>query len=328
MKSNHALKIATELKGLTFKTLLARLCIYIFTAGLVVIFAWSAISPIVNSALFREDVKALIDTLKTFVLEFLNPGTMDTSITAEVINANVTAITMHVYDNLNGIIWALIAIFLVWQLAVFLTSICDYTIAVNINNHMSSLIKTKFFLPLIENFKGACKYGLYMVVMLLVYNVAVISICYLFALMFINAFGLFALSLIVLTFVSAIAIRFALIGHVLPKMICEDKKPLTAFKECFKDLKGKGKGNLFFERFGVYFFMTILAIVINLLSAFVTFYVSLLVTVPLTIIIFKAIKFVGYYAENKKKYFINYDEIYVPKELRKNDENLLNEVDI
>ena len=74
--------------------------------------------------------------------------------------------------------------------------------------------------------------------------------------------------------------------------------------------------------------MIIIVFVINALSAFVTFYVSLLVTVPLTIIIFKTLKFVGYYTENKKKYFINYDEIYVPKELRKNDENLLNEVDI
>ena len=326
MKSNHALKIATELKGLTFKTLLARLCIYALTAGLIVLFAWGAISPIINSTLFREDVSALIKSLKTLVLEFLNPETLEPSITAETINANVSAVTMHIYDNLSGIIWALIAIFLVWQLAVFLSSICDYTIAVNINNHMSSLIKTKFFLPLIENFKGACKYGLYMVVMLLIYNTVVISICYLFGLIFIKTFGLLALSLILFTFVSTFSIRFALIGHVLPKMICEDKKPLTAFRECFKDLKGKG--NLFFERFGEYFFMIIIVFVINALSAFVTFYVSLLVTVPLTIIIFKTLKFVGYYTENKKKYFINYDEIYVPKELRKNDENLLNEVDI
>jgi hypothetical protein len=233
---------------------------------------------------------------------------------------------MHIYDNASGIVWALVAIFIVWQLAVFLSSICDYTIAVNINNHMSSLIKTKFFLPLIENFKGACNYGLYMVVILFTYNLAVISICYLFALIFLKTFGVFALSLIVLTFVSAISLRFALIGHVLPKMICENKKPFKAFKECFVDLKGNGR--LFFERFGIYFFMIILAIVMNILSAFVTFYVSLLVTIPLTIIIFKAVKFVGYYTENKKKYFINYDEIYVPKELRKNDENLLNEVDI
>ncbi len=39
-------------------------------------------------------------------------------------------------------------------------------------------------------------------------------------------------------------------------------------------------------------------------------------------------RLVDNYTINKKKYFIDYDNIIVPKELRENDEQLLNKVDI
>ena len=35
-----------------------------------------------------------------------------------------------------------------------------------------------------------------------------------------------------------------------------------------------------------------------------------------------------FFTINKKKYFVDYDTIFVPKELRENDENLLSDIDI
>ena len=41
-----------------------------------------------------------------------------------------------------------------------------------------------------------------------------------------------------------------------------------------------------------------------------------------------AMRLVDYYIIHVKKYFIDYDNIIIPKELRENDEQLLNKVDI
>ena len=41
-----------------------------------------------------------------------------------------------------------------------------------------------------------------------------------------------------------------------------------------------------------------------------------------------AARFVDYYTIKRKKYFITYDDIVIPKELRTDGEQLLNKVDI
>ena len=41
-----------------------------------------------------------------------------------------------------------------------------------------------------------------------------------------------------------------------------------------------------------------------------------------------AMRLVDYYIIHVKKYFIDYDNIFIPKDLRENDEQLLNKVDI
>ena len=161
---------------------------------------------------------------------------------------------------------------------------------------------------------------------LLIYNSIVWLICYLLALLFINVFNVIGVFFISLTLFITITLRFSIMGHVLPKMICERKKPLKALWECLGEIK-KDVLKLF-DRFGVYFLVITLTVVINVVCAVCTFLVSLLITIPLTVLIFSSIKFVGYYTEHKMKYFITYDEIYIPKELRQNDEKLLNKIDI
>jgi hypothetical protein len=50
--------------------------------------------------------------------------------------------------------------------------------------------------------------------------------------------------------------------------------------------------------------------------------------IPFASLLLVTMKTVDYFTINKKKYFVDYDTIFVPKELRENDENLLSDVDI
>ena len=59
-----------------------------------------------------------------------------------------------------------------------------------------------------------------------------------------------------------------------------------------------------------------------------TFGVGLLLVVPFISLLIVCMKTVDYFTINKKKYFVDYDTIVVPKELRENDENLLSDIEI
>ncbi len=326
MRSGHAVKISFSLKGLAVKTLLSRLAIYLLTAVLIIICARSALLPILQNAEFQTAFKSLGEAITTMVYDYFSPEKITSAITSAELNNRIMAVLSHFSNNMGGIVWSSVAIFLIMQFAIFCASVCDYVIAINVNNYMTSLMHCKFFPTLFENFGNSLRYGLFMTITLLIYNAIVYLICYLLALLFLTLFDILGLFFIVLVLFVTITLRFSITGHVLPKMICEDKKPFKALFECLGEIK-KDIMKLF-DRFGVYFLVIILTFVINVVCAVFTLLVSLLITVPLTILIFSSIKFVGYYTEHKKKYFITYDEIYIPKELRQNDEKLLNKIDI
>ncbi len=326
MRSGHAVKISFSLKGLAVKTLLTRLVIYFLTAIAIVLFARGALVPIFNNNDFILAIKSYGDAIKTIVYDFFSPDKSTTDITSAILNEKFLLVLSFFTTNKTSIVLSVVAIFLAIQFAIFCASVCDYVIAINVNNYMSTHMKCKFFPTLFENFSSALKYGFYKTVCLLIYNVVVYGICYLLSLLFFYAFNLIGLFFISMTLFVTATLRFSISGHVLPKMICEGKKPFNSLFECISEVK-KDIHKLF-DRFGVYFLVIVLGFILNVVGAIFTLFVSLLITLPLTILVFSSIKFVGYYVEHKKKYFITYDEIYVPKELRQNDEKLLNEIDI
>ena len=107
-------------------------------------------------------------------------------------------------------------------------------------------------------------------------------------------------------------------------MICEGKGPIEAFKISFKYFNFEDTFNRFFS----YLIVSIVVYIVVLVSGIVSFNLSYVLTVPLSGIVFKALRFVDYYTVTCKKYYITFDEIVIPKELRQNDEQLLNKVDI
>jgi hypothetical protein len=53
-----------------------------------------------------------------------------------------------------------------------------------------------------------------------------------------------------------------------------------------------------------------------------------ILTVPLTYMLIDVLGLTSFFEINKMKYYITYDIKYIPKELRDNDEHLLNQMNI
>ncbi len=320
MKISKGLKIATSNKSLSYKLLLYKFIVAFLGCLSIYFFASRIVEMVMNSA----EVKNLIDVLKRIVVDYFNVGSEQVSGINDKLAVALEDLYAFIIGMKGDIIPSLIIMIVIIQLMKFLFALCDYVIAVNVNEHMSSMRHAEFFSTLFENFKKACYYAFYRTVMLLFYNIVIICISVAVGMLLFELLGISSLSIILFLILGSIALRLSIVGHVLPKMVCENKSPFRAFIEGFKE---KNFG-VFVERFISYFVMVLCIYVISFISGIITYNVALLVTVPFFSVSAITVRFVDYYAYNCKKYYVTFDEIVIPKELRQNDESLLNKVDI
>ena len=320
MKIGNSLKIATSNKPLWLKSMLAKTLVLGVFIAVIYAMANIVIEPILKS----EELKGVINAFRTVISDFilLNDAQIDAH--ADIIKESTTALLLFINSMLSNIIWVGVTIIVLFQIFKFVLAMFDYVIGINLNEHMSSMLHAGFYSTLFENFKQATKYALYRTLSMLVYNVIVFSIITLLFFTFMEMLGMFALTVIVAVIFCSIALRLTFSGLILPIMINENKGPIEAFKISFKYFKLQDAFNRFFS----YLIVSIVVYVVVLISGLVTFNLAYVLTLPLSGIIFKSLRFVDYYTIKSKKYYITFDEIVIPKELRQNDEQLLNKVDI
>ncbi len=317
MKITNGVKIAVANKILCVKTLVARLIITIIMLATVFSFAKIIILPIIKSEELKQLLNLLREAIKNFIMMKPDAGPLD-------FKTAISNLLQFVYSKTTSIVWASIAILLVIQVMTFLLSICDFIIGVNINEHMSSMRHAGFFNTLFENFKNACRYAGSKTLFLFIYNVVVITLMVFLFIALIGEIGLHTFSIMMFLAIFSVAVKLSIIGQVLPKIVCENKKAFKSFVGAVKE----SKPNVFMQRLISYFITCVAVVVIVAVSSFVTFNVSFLITLPLSSVTFISLRFVDYYTINHKKYYVTFDDVVIPKELRKNDEHLLNQVDI
>lgn len=321
MKITTAIKIATANKALSIKILLYKLVVIIACVVSLLLFANIVIEPIVKSQEVKDVVNATRNLIKNFVLMQQDNSMAEYG---GLIKTSLSALAGYVSHMSGEIVLVAIAMLSVITFTVFLLSLADYSIGVNVYEHMSSMRHAGFFSTLFDNFKKAAVYALYKTLFLMVYYLIFTSLIILAVISTAKFLGIYVVTLALFLFFLEHSLCLTLTGLVLPKMICENLTPPKAFKSSFK----KGECKLFFSRLISYFLMTVTIYVVSVVASISTFLVALLLIIPLSSIAYIALKFVDYYSIIKQKYYITYDEIVVPKELRENDEHLLNKVDI
>ncbi len=320
MKVTNGIKIAMANKPLCYKILFSRTLISSIFTIICLLIANIAIKDIMKSNEFENFVDSLRKILKNFIA--INDGANVNA--SELITSNLLALWQFIKSDFTKVLTVGISVWAVIQVAKFFTGICDYVAAVNVNAHMSSLHHAKFFSTLAEHFSPAIRYATYCVISLCLYNTFIIAMAILLFIVLINPLGLFAFTIVVSFILFADAFRLMIVGLVPAKMVCEGCSATSAFKQAFKGVEFR----VMVERFISYFTMRLISIVVTAVAGIVTFGVSLIVTIPLISVSYIAVRFVDYYTIHTKKYYINFDNIVVPKELRTKGEQLLSHVDV
>ena len=320
MKVTNGLKIAMANKPLCYKMLFSRTVITVITFVVSFLIANIFIQDILRSQEIKDFISFAMVELKNFIL-----GTGSTNeVLSESFNVHVSSILSMLKAKFSELIWIPITILILIQIAKFFVGICDYVMAVNVNEHMSSVRHAEFFTTLAEHFSSAVRYALYCVVSLFLYNALVITVAVSIFLLLVKYLGFLTVTIVVLFVICADAIRLMFVGLVPAKMVCEKCGVIRAVKDAFKGLNFK----LMLERFLSYFVMRLIHITVTIVMAVSTVGVSIIATAPFFAVAYMSVRFVDYYTVNRKKYYITFDEIVVPKELRTKGEQLLNKVDI
>ncbi len=320
MKVTNGLKIAMANKPLCYKMLFSRTVITVITYVICFLIANIIFQDILKSQEIKDFVSFAIIELKGFIL-----GTGSTNEQLSIaLNVHLSDIVNMLKATFSQFIWVPIVIVLIIQIAKFFVGICDYVMAVNVNEHMSSVRHAEFFTTLVEHFSPAIRYALYCVVSLLLYNTFIIGVSVLLFVLLIKYVGFLTFTIVILFIICADSSRLMFVGLVPAKMVCENCGVVRAFRDAFKGLNFK----LMVERFLSYFIMRLIHITITVIMAISTFGVSIIATAPFFAVAYMSVRFVDYYTVQRKKYYLTFDEIVVPKELRTKGEQLLNKVDI
>lgn len=321
MKITNAVKIATSNKALCLKTLAYKLVVILACVISLFLFANIVIEPILKS----QEVATVIDATRNIIKNFITmQPAQENAEFGEIIKSSISSLHTNIVNMTNEIALVVIAIFLVLTFTSFLLALGDYSIGVNVYEHMTSMHHAGFFSTLFDNFKKASKYALFKTVFSIVYYFVALSISVLITITSAKLLGFYVITVTLFYLFLINALNYVLIGLVLPKMIAENLTPIIAFKKSFDKVTLKS----LFSRLVSYFIMNVLVYVISIIATISTFFVALLAIIPLASISYTALTFVDYYSIKKSKYYITYDQIVVPKELRTNDEHLLNQVDI
>lgn len=203
----------------------------------------------------------------------------------------------------------------------FFSGMGNYAVGKAVNDHMSSLTHRGFLIYLTEGMGRNALSQLFSATVITAVNILEIALTFLIVHFLSPTLGFFAIFIAVSLFFAIDAVARGFISDLAPAVITSGsvKKGLqTIFRRPFKD---------FLTIASLYVVVEILAFYFTVTVCLFTLGVGLLILIPILSLFFVSVQFVHYYTVEKKKFYLSYDNVVVPKELR-DEEKLLNKMDI
>ena len=316
MRARNALKIATGNYSLVFKNLLYKLSVFAIFALSLGLVLRLAIKPFVEA--FHPVLKALWGVVTAIVSGEAHENART------LLRGEFSSFLSFISDNIGGIVWVVLIVVLFVLLYRFVTGVSDCNLMILVNGHMTDMSHRGYFVVLIENLKKILIYQLIDAFSVVIYSAIVgLAVFGVFKLL-VTLMPLLALFGCGLVLVFAIALYSTVFSQVMANvLIGEDKSVKRAL------CKGVTiKKEYFFKMFAQYFAVALIIAYLYVSVALFTFGVGLLILIPFSSLLIVCMKTVDYFTINKKKYFVDYDTIIIPKELRENDEQLLSDIEI
>ena len=313
MKIRNSFKISIANFGLVFKNLLYKAIIFLLFFVVTVLVLSKILKPI------TAYVADIWQELKNFFISLYNGEEATLAPLRDSVGGMLSYIGSHTGSLvLTGII-TLLAVY-VYK---FLSGISDCVLTFLIEDYMSSVSHLSFVRILTENLKKILVYQLISTLFTIVYDIIVIAVVVGIVSALISSLSVFAILLTGVVMVLLYALMHTLKNQVMVNMLVENLGVKAAIRKGLTFSKAS-----FWKMYVAYLTVIIIAFYLTVSVTVFTLGVGTLLILPFVSLFLACVRCVDYYTVNKKKYFIDYDTIVVPKELRDNDEELLNEVEI
>ncbi len=315
MRTINALKIAIGNFALVFKNLLYKTIIAALLGTVLSIVLKVNLQPLVEAAApVLRDVADIIKAIMT---------NEDYAALADSLLASWQTLTACLSSNIGNMVGVACLCVLFLYLYRFLGGAGDSVSLILVNGYMGSLSHREYVGTFLENLKKILVYQLIDAALLLVFVLVVIGVDAFIILLTIAEVPVLGIFLCALVSFFAAALFSTCMSQTSSNALVGGEGIKNAFK---KGLFPKNK--YFWKMFAAYLVADVAFVYFACSTAIFTFGVGSILVNAFFAILIASMRQVDYFTINKKKYFIDYDNIVVPKELRENDEKLLNKIDI
>ncbi|MBQ7642854.1 MAG: hypothetical protein IJS67_03025 [Clostridia bacterium] len=314
MRIKNSVNIAVNNYGLVFKNLLYKLVVFLIFSLIV-----SLILRVRLHAL-TEKLTPIADAAKNIFFSVVNGR----AVNPDALNAAFSDFYGFLSENVGNFVLTGVFIFFALFVYKFLSGMSDCTLTVLVYNYMTTMSRLGYLRVMTENLGRIALFQLVRGIVEVLYDAVALIVLY----------GVFAASITLNPFISLFTVILLTVlfkalfetfaGQITAKYFNDDNMTVAkSFDAGFASVKG-----YFPKMFASYLSVTIVYIYLFISFTLFTMGVGTIFFVPFASLVFVCIREVDYFTVSKKKYFVDYDNIIVPKELRENDEGLLSDVDI
>lgn len=287
--------------SLVWKVLLYKLIVIFCVGGLTTIIALPIIKALIENNFFVDFQNLFENMMLNFNL---------TSLISILISIFDSAVSIIVANNF--VLLSIVACSVAVVLYYVLDRLCYLAIVGEIHSFMSSNLKMGFMNCYVQNFGKSFKLVLVKLISSFILNAGIIA----------GAFFIFS-ALKTSLFAPYVALLFAIVLFSLKlttfvgiesSIISNNASIKVAIKNNMKVL-----GNKFASILSNSLFIVVFVLILNALSIFFTFGLTLLLTLPLSVVLILIFKNVAYFETMGMRYYSDSDTINMPKKLEEQD---------
>ncbi len=296
----------------------------IFRFGFIVVLsviALTFVTPLFDNIISDPTSSKLIDSIKKIISAFFNGSSEIVLGRQELIVAWSEFLNM-LSKYMSEIIGVSIGISILLIVGFFLYGMANYASGVVVNSYMSSLTRVGYFKAILTNFRQGFLYQVINTIVDIIWTFLLILFCNFIFEITVNYISVFSLTLSVMVFTLGKTIFNVFFSNFMPSVVVGKNGIYKALKESFV-LGTKNFGSLFAQ----YIILLLFVVYINISAGIFTLGVGIIFTIPTCCVCVTCVKFVNYYSTNKMKYYVDYNNIIIPAELRSEDEKYLNNID-
>ncbi|MBO5334790.1 MAG: phospho-sugar mutase, partial [Clostridia bacterium] len=282
---------------LLYKVIVGVVCMALYAALIL-----PQIGEIVASAEWNELIRDIKDLLAEFIPGHVSDKTFE-ELRLAVVNESFPAFGKMLFAMTGAIVGRAVLCVCVYLIQRFLDTICYFTVGSVIHDRMTTYAETPFWQAFVSNLGKSSKYSLAYVPTAFLFDVVIIGLVGLIC-AFVKPFVPLALFLAMTVLVVGQALKLTYTSAWMPAITSDSMTLGQAIQAVQKQEKKHHR-----KSFMLYLVLVYMIIIINILTAIVTFGSGLLVTIPASYVLLVCAQYVNYFTIKGKKYFVTFEAI-------------------